>query len=814
MKYFRVIIIITITYLELVPSLIGQNSICPEGMVCSLTDWDWELDRNDLNYHRMWTARFERNDIQPFDAPWINPSGALLNKIADTQDFKKEDGWYLVARNFGEYDTGTDYPYFVLYNQIRGLLRVFVKLGNSNNTFTKIAIGLENVPDLGATTSILSASNSFMKSPDKYFENHSEGGGETIINYCGEVGVTGWVVSQFRPVFDPNLRSDVFTDTKITVNVLGVTNADLKINGQSTMSSVSFAGNKSQLNSSGNDENKLDKTEKVFEHITKIDKYRENINEYGKKIVEQTKPFHSLSSLKKFGAFLEEATSDSDVFGKILGGVSETGPYGTAAVGVIKFFSGVFGKENPSSNSPLPFVPTITNTNLTGFINWNVSLQSFNLRVPGAKSSGENITNQPFYDCPLGIFNLLETPKLSKHRWDGGDARWYCTYKALNPLKFAVNKSSGHKIKSVEVAFVGREEFPEALDPNSIYNGIPNWYSSYLQTLHKVDEVRERIQLVDFDPNKYIEYQTPFIDANRFEGFATNFMSILGKVFIRVKAIIEHPQLNSPLVIIRDYAVEIEELNERIEFHEANSNKFSSYELVYPYEKGTIYNPGNFLNNEIIPFGTYNEKGYLFENKELETQTANRGSVIIKPQLHKIERPTIFKATKSILFNPGFVSEKGSNFLGTINHQPNTKKATSRISFSFGECNELDKAYFKAKAMELSSFIEKKVTISDNLENFQMDRSFQNLSKLDFLIAPNPINEKTFVKFNLFEPNILTIKVLDSKGNTIRKIIDGQFLNVGKHEFSIHRNNLSAGIYFLQILSQSGVTTKKFIVSN
>lgn len=63
---------------------------------------------------------------------------------------------------------------------------------------------------------------------------------------------------------------------------------------------------------------------------------------------------------------------------------------------------------------------------------------------------------------------------------------------------------------------------------------------------------------------------------------------------------------------------------------------------------------------------------------------------------------------------------------------------------------------------------------------------------------PNPFSNENTVLLNLDESSVVSIKVIDSKGNEVTELVSG-FLNQGTYSYSLNNLNLSQGIYFISL---------------
>jgi hypothetical protein len=78
-------------------------------------------------------------------------------------------------------------------------------------------------------------------------------------------------------------------------------------------------------------------------------------------------------------------------------------------------------------------------------------------------------------------------------------------------------------------------------------------------------------------------------------------------------------------------------------------------------------------------------------------------------------------------------------------------------------------------------------------------------------LYPNPVLENAIISFSLNEASPVLMQLMDVNGKSIG-VIASQDFSAGSHEVSLHRESLSAGIYFLQIKTNEGVKMKKVVI--
>jgi C1A family cysteine protease len=76
---------------------------------------------------------------------------------------------------------------------------------------------------------------------------------------------------------------------------------------------------------------------------------------------------------------------------------------------------------------------------------------------------------------------------------------------------------------------------------------------------------------------------------------------------------------------------------------------------------------------------------------------------------------------------------------------------------------------------------------------------------------PNPFNPSTEIKFSIPKTTKVTLKVFDIMGREVATLIDDQ-MEAGKHSLELNGANLSSGVYYYTIITDSFTKTKKMIL--
>jgi len=84
-------------------------------------------------------------------------------------------------------------------------------------------------------------------------------------------------------------------------------------------------------------------------------------------------------------------------------------------------------------------------------------------------------------------------------------------------------------------------------------------------------------------------------------------------------------------------------------------------------------------------------------------------------------------------------------------------------------------------------------------------------SQLNLSVFPNPFNNLSTIQFNLDHPQKILLKLYNCRGQCVLNADEG-FLSQGKHRKILKGNNLSSGVYYLQISGTLFSSTQKILL--
>jgi hypothetical protein len=218
--------------------------------------WDWT---EDVEYRLYITLADEATVHLPYFDP-MGPAGAALHTGGADVDIYPEDGWVLVARDFGTETHEVTLPYFILYNKYRGILRLFF-YHTFSAPFTYGLVKLEQqVSEKAAALFTFGEATYFV---DDFDENLSQ---EAIVL----LGYRQWCYADFVILgYDPALP----TDATLVFTLSGVEETELQVSGEFNLTQVieqaSISGKRDQLGAFETAYKKYMSTTKALEDLGK-----------------------------------------------------------------------------------------------------------------------------------------------------------------------------------------------------------------------------------------------------------------------------------------------------------------------------------------------------------------------------------------------------------------------------------------------------------------------------------------------------------------------------------------------------------------
>lgn len=797
--------------------------------------WDW-LNSIPSN----WNAQIQ-GTIAYMGSPFVQGGSSDITSINNASDYLPQQGWVLLKKDFGcigAQDVSYATPYFILYNKYRGLMRLFIYVGNSNqNSQGAVAVQWFLPSD---NNSLLTLANNYPHANEDYPLGNNK---ETLLNYLNEYPNTGgWIVTDFNVNFDPNTSpTSVFQgfDFKITPS----STANVALSGEFQFTTQSgTVKNSGTPTTNPSDNTLLDYIATGKSFLGKVPTRSDlesgfndvaaGVNSVDEQFCNDfTRDLHNVNYELQNGDLKKYLLGASDLAKSAGGALS-------IAASVLEMF---IGKSNSASsgNSETYIQPTISKgtIKLNGTITTSSSPKKIHMQLPGVKhtyiNGNENWDGMPIYDCPLGVLSVQKLPTVSLRNYNKvvttgtitGESDWWATgqyftcysvheftedyksYKIDGNLELSLNDAAGVYIESAKACIVGEvgklangtkaydlfsEEYAYYPNPYSLCNlayvylthpeiGDPDAYQN--ATLNLLRNGTYKIN--EFSPDGFHKFSTPFVDIEKFKNTSFTVRSNT-KVYIKILVTMRPTDPNAdqtPIVNVFTY--------------ELPSNKLAADAGTsdFPFtcnQKEELTTGDNLISGPInIEYGLY---------QGIYVQTANGVNVTTS----NIARSYVnFEGTSRVQMNPGFKAtvygeggfsayinpangfcEQGQNALQVVHYFTNcTPNPFARLA---NGDNQSQRAF---KNTESSKEI-----VSSNIG-------------IKMYIAPNPNNGNFKLIFNQ-NVNVGKIKITNMLGEVITTI-DTDYSSLTEIELI---TKLQQGTYLLTFYNNEFTLNQKFIV--
>ncbi len=533
------------------------------------SDWDWEDQSRDN-----WQRRLDigENDPENDGDGWaqINPpflpAAERVGDIVDvfaTQDYTREKGWNLIWAQFDGI-----YPYFILYNKHKSLVRVFFYLGG-DEAFTNILATLSFHED--SSPGILAYVNEGIDAPNKYVNGEREGNDIISVVIPG-VGLRTWCSADFPIFFDNNIQNQSYSNKKWVFRFYGADEYGIRIKGRN----VTPPGYDSQHTISGGStfpDNFSAQHAKFHKQLKNTNSFLNEMKSSVSSINENSPPF-----LYKYKKEVDKLSGLRDIFSAAISISSGVG----AVLGFVKTITGIFNKEE----SPKPSA-IIQYVDLEGSMNIQRSLGGNTLKIPGVR--GNKFPNVPWnpYNCPLGFVNLKKAPVIKATRpyrrygclapytaflnrvdYISGYSGMYRKYKLNEDIHLALNEIDGLELVDIHFAIVckpnGSNERNYSIKDRSIalyrhylINGQGDNYSVPNPIYKALEDGRFIIHKFD-EENNEVYFGTPYLQENELKGVIFEVPEDTD-VRLRVYAKFNSSYYQDPVIFQADYNFDIQE---------------------------------------------------------------------------------------------------------------------------------------------------------------------------------------------------------------------------------------------------------------
>jgi hypothetical protein len=434
-----------------------------------------EQDPYHINLDFDWTAQtfdfYNLGNWGTGSLPFYQTSGnPYIAHLHESQDSDPDDGWELLFYDFGTqiklnnngdpvidavtnaYEletvatTEATNPLFVLYNRYTGIARVFARIEQqyAGYSMARIRLYFENQTTGLIQTSLINDHNTLLPL-DQFFEDPSYDSPVAFINTQGK-----WFYTDFFMNYDPctcDFESKLWLEVRLieeaTIDLKGQTNGDIvsvtnKATQKDEAGNAFSIGGKAVLQANTN-------FQKAWKAFKTSDEFRakqfKEINEH--------LPTNAQKDAYKDGVNLfQQALIDNEFMRDAL----ETVPYVSLALAFVDLFVSGGKKESSSASVKLHPMTIQSTSEYHGTITSSQLYINQSFWLPGSDNINKPVRFRPWYNKPLGIFNLMTTPQVNYDVVEYADEYEYgamiqyikeYSFTFVNDLDYVINYNAG-----------------------------------------------------------------------------------------------------------------------------------------------------------------------------------------------------------------------------------------------------------------------------------------------------------------------------------------------------------------------------------
>lgn len=355
------------------------------------SNWNWE-DQTQAN----WKSKYGNLWIE------INPPFAPTTERIDNMvevhlsgDYTKAKGWKLLWAQFDGY-----YPYFILYNPHKGIVRAFFYLETTPFSDVLATLSFNDVN----SPSILSYGNEYQSSTEDYYGGDVSSDNDMIAVVIPNIGAETWGAVDFPILYDNYIQNIKYENKKWVFRFFGCYDYQIKLSGVQTSDTTllrkqhTITAPKNSLSVSSFSATQA----KLHKEVQSIEQFLKAMNDSVKGIDQDDPEF-----LKSYKSVVTGVIPSFFTLFKNISGISQ----GVGAV--LSFFKIITGTFGESAQTTKP-AATVEYMKLQGSMKLQVTLGYNTLSIPGVSGTyyPPNLLWEPF-NCPMGTINLQNTPSIS-----------------------------------------------------------------------------------------------------------------------------------------------------------------------------------------------------------------------------------------------------------------------------------------------------------------------------------------------------------------------------------------------------------------
>lgn len=863
------------------------ETVCNDEETNGPCKFDWLQENWEVAYKNALTQTVREEIKNPYYA--TSNSNTYAFAIYENQimkDMAQEEGWELIKKDFGLPFTSpaNSLPYvsIMFYNKYRSILRVFIYITQKATSYNGASIDLrfKNQAANQIQTAVLNHYEPVCGALDGFTKKINQ----SVPNYLPDA-VPYWLHADFIMAYDP---CTCFADAKarlagsnlafeIRPKYIQTSNLKFTLNGTSTEQISNTAAvdpNAASQASNGFFDNLTPaKIGAAVQNGIKIYKEAGSAISTFENLVRQRKGdvnWKTFETIAAYEKWLEDtkglvepidvkySTTDGTVRANI-GSVAvknlfqfpnflkQTIPYAGAAFGLIEFF--VNGGSSSPQAQPKPAVHYL-DLKGSGTITYETEGSPIHVGLPGTDVSTLAASSRPAYNNVLGIFNLLETPKLEKvyyaptpdilkeyNQYEGkyvlcaqGGGYAISQFTLTNDISYAVNPASGLELVDLQCALLF--DAPVDLRRNFVYFGMPS--SDVYSTADKAVARTFAKCFVEAHSGLeggFTQYRSEFMSPDLLKKL--NFSIINGsnvKVKYMVKAILQRkdrPDLPN-VTFVSTYRTNIVDAggdwaagkknatstmyysptDQRLTFgYTLNTDKFYCRDAAPRDNNGVIY--GDYCGckqagSKAFVVAGYKNNKYGINRNDLKNQLIIEG--------YPVE--TSLKSIGSILIQDADV----------INTQSAPLKITALYDITVtGESSSSGEIVVENTV--LPSVFPENINWSNHCQNLSFynpvvpagSRQDSEVEDMDATLStcsafPNPT--KGLVTFEVMQQNegITSLYITDLMGHKIQSLCKDQMLSKGSYKFDYQTESLANGVYLYTVETDGIKHTQRFVV--
>jgi len=369
------------------------------------------------------------------NSPFYQDDNAVLSHFFENKDMQYEDGWELIKYDFGFDASGNPrnppagFIYFILYNKYTSVLRVLANGDRQGFNGAHIRLSFNKWTTDYYSSALSNASEIFAL--DKFETDPKIDALAEYRNYLAQ-----WFYADFPIAYDP---CTCLYESTMQVEIRLISTAEVNLSGSINADIATNVGGRGSVKESGFS------VKQIVEGGEKASKSYKTVNEFVGELnnVSDAEAVNSLGEWLKEPNFLKAGLKAFPVIG--------------SALELIDFF--VAGGKKSSGPQTVKLMPMVLNgsVNLQGTISITDPFIDPIFYTPGSKNaSSKEPYREPLYNEVLGVFNLLETPKMfiksdyfRREEPKVIEERAYLRLRLSKDLKYVVNPASGLEIEEI-----------------------------------------------------------------------------------------------------------------------------------------------------------------------------------------------------------------------------------------------------------------------------------------------------------------------------------------------------------------------------